>query len=56
MVPPPTANRNDPHSKRLMVDTAEWRARLERLVEMRVHLDEDAALPPAPAFVPQGSP
>jgi hypothetical protein len=26
------------------------------LVEMRVHLDGDAGLPPAPAAVPQGSP
>ena len=54
MDPPAIANQSDPHSKRLMVDKAEWRARLERLAEMRVHLDADAA--PHPTFVPEGNP
>jgi hypothetical protein len=41
----------------LMVDKAEWHARLERFAEMRARLREDAALRPAhPAFVPQRSP
>jgi hypothetical protein len=45
-------NQHDPHSKRLMVDKAEWHARLERFAEMRARLDEEAALRPAdPAFV-----
>jgi hypothetical protein len=43
---PTTANQSDPHSKRVMVDTAEWRARLERLAAMRAHPDADAALEP----------
>ena len=52
-----TTNQGDPHSKRLMVDTAEWRARLERFAEMRARLDAEAALRPAhPAIVSQRSP
>ena len=44
-----TTNQGDPHSKRLMVDKAEWHARLERFAEIRARLDEDAAsVPPIP--------
>jgi hypothetical protein len=45
-----TTNRCDPHSKRLMVDKAEWHARLERLYE------DAASVPPIPLSLPQCSP
>jgi hypothetical protein len=40
------AKPSDPHSRRLVVDSAEWRAYLERLAEIRARLDEDAVLSP----------
>jgi hypothetical protein len=35
MVPPGTSSLLDRHSKRVLVDIAEWRDRLEQLAEMR---------------------
>jgi hypothetical protein len=44
---PTTTDQSNPHLRLVMVDSAEWRARLERFAEMGAHPDEDAALDPA---------
>jgi hypothetical protein len=53
MISHPAPSESDPHSKRIIVDTAEWRDRLERLAEIRQAASESETSP-AVAGAPPG--